>query len=89
MPKKYGYELKELSALFQEQIMLNNPHTTDAKSVEVNLTDNERVAMFEQLMNRYGEDGWELVSTAPILVGAGEPRQQYYAFKKEGYSRSV
>jgi len=89
MPKKYGYELKELSALFHEQIMLNSPHTVDAKTVEINLTDNERVAMFQQIMNRLGEDGWILVSTAPVMVGRTQPRQQYYAFMKEGYTRSI
>ena len=55
----------------------NNPVTKGKM-----LTDAQRTQMFQDILNDYGEKGWRIVSTSPLIGGA-----QYYLFEKEMYKQ--
>lgn len=72
--------MKELGLLFQEQLNIKFPDAKDLASKDRMLTPEERITMFIDILNRYGEDGWELVT---IIIA--EINQRHYIFKKEIY----
>jgi hypothetical protein len=83
MPKKFTYFMKGLTELFQEQIQIELPDLEDAVKKEQYMNDVERGEMWIRLLDKYGDDGWELVGTAPILVGT----EYHYLFKKLAYTK--
>ena len=82
MPKMYIYDMKELGVLFQEQLKIKFPEAKDLASKDRMQTPEERITMFLEILNRYGEDGWELVT---IIMA--EINQRHYIFKKEIYTK--
>lgn len=84
MAKKYIYDMKELGDLFQEQLRIRFPDSADLSSKDKMITPQERITLFLDVLNRYGQDGWELVT-----VIMGELNRVHYIFKKETYKKNV
>jgi len=84
MPKKFLYDMKELGDLFQEQLKIKFPEAKDLSAKDRTQTPQERITLFLDILNRYGEDGWEL-----ITVIMAEINQRYYIFKKESYAKKA
>ena len=76
--------MKELGMLFQEQLGIKFPKAKDLAVKDRMLTPEERISMFIDILNRYGEDGWELVT---IIIA--EINQRHYIFKKEIYTKKT
>ena len=76
--------MKELGLLFQEQLEIKFPEAKDLSSKDRMLSPTERITMFLDILNRYGEDGWELVT---IIMA--EINQRHYIFKKEIYVKKT
>ena len=76
--------MKELGMLFQEQLAIKFPKADDLSRKDRMLTPEERISMFIDILNRYGEDGWELVT---IIIA--EINQRHYIFKKEIYTKKT
>lgn len=74
--------MKELGVLFQEQLKIKFPEAKDLAAKERMQTSEEKITMFLEILNRYGEDSWELVT----VIMAGENQRQYI-FKKEIYTK--
>lgn len=83
MPKKFTYVMKGLTELFQEQVQLEFPNLEDAVKKEQYMNDVERLEMWVRLLDKYGEDGWEIAGTSPIRVGT----EMFYLFKKIIYTK--
>lgn len=75
--------MKGLTDLFIEQIMIEFPEAEDAVKKESYMTDVERAEMWIRILDKYGEDGWEIAGTSPIRVGT----EMHYLFKKLIYSK--
>jgi len=76
--------MKELGVLFQDQLAIKFPKAKDLAAKDRMLTPEERITMFLDILNRYGENGWELVT---IIMA--EVNQRHYIFKKEIYTKKA
>jgi len=83
MPKKFTYIVKELGELFNEQLAINYPTASDLAKKHRFLTDVERTSLWIDILNRYGQEGWKLAGTAPLMVG----EESHFTFMKEVYAR--
>jgi len=83
MPKKFTYAMKGLTDLFLDQIKTEFPDLDDAIRKESYMNDIERLEMWIRILDKFGEDGWELAGTSPIRVGT----EMYYLFKKIHYTK--
>jgi len=86
MPKYFMYEIREQNDLFHEQITIDLAQQGIKNINPVQkarmLPATERLAMFQKILNRYGEIGWKFHSS---IMFNGEMR---VVFEKETYKKT-
>lgn len=77
---KFIYDMREQTDLFREEGKEVFPESQDLDR-EINaLTNEQRISWMVNILNRYGEEGWEFVTI--IMSSKGLP---LYIFKKKVY----
>lgn len=78
MTKKFIYDMKEIDDCFNEQLMIEQPNQKNYAEMLRGFNNNQLIALMINFLNRYGEDGWEFLSTI-----RGTTEEVFLCFKKE------
>ena len=78
MPKNFIYDMKEIDACFNEQVMINLPDQGNYAEVLRSFNNQQLISLMIDFLNRYGKDGWEFISTI-----RGRTDEVFLCFKKE------
>lgn len=76
--KKIIYDMKEIDVCFNEQVMLELPNQANYAELLRGYNNDQLISLMLNFLNRYGEEGWEFISTI-----RGTTEQVFLCFKKE------
>ena len=76
--KKIIYDMKEIDDCFNEQVRIEQPDQANYSEILRGYTNPKLISLMINFLNRYGEDGWEFISTI-----RGTTDQVFLCFKKE------
>jgi len=75
---KFIYDLKSIDDIFNEQIMIETPKQSNYAELLRGMGEAQLLNLLINALNRYGEDGWQFISTITGTTGV-----VYLCFKKE------
>lgn len=70
--------MKEIDDCFNEQIMIEQPNQNNYSEILRGFNNPKLISLMVNFLNRYGEDGWQFISTIK-----GTTDQVFLCFKKE------
>ena len=78
MANKFIYDVKSIDNVFNEQVMLDQPKQANYAEILRAMGEPQLLNTLINALNRYGEEGWQFISTITGTTGL-----VYLVFKKE------